>query len=69
MPESGFTLNQIMQLNMNFHTHGSSSTELLKWIKSKKAVINPQNKEEECSKWAAIAALHHKEVGASSQEN
>ena len=44
-PESGFTLDKIMHLYINFHrlvlTWGSSYTELPKWIKSKKAVINP----------------------------
>ena len=48
-PESGFTLDNIMQLYINFHrlvlTRGSSYTELPKWLKSKKAVINPQNKD------------------------
>ena len=44
-PESGFTLDKIMHLYINFHrlalTLGGSYTELPKWIKSKKAVINP----------------------------
>ena len=31
-------------------------------MKSKKAVINPQNKDEECFKWAVIAALYHEEI-------
>ena len=65
-PESGFTLDKIMHLYINFHrlamTRGSSYTELPKWIKSKKAVINPQNKDERCFKWAVIAALHHEEI-------
>ena len=64
--ESGFILDKIMHLFMNFHrlllTRGSSYTEPPKWIKSKKAVINPQNKDEECFKWAFIAALHHEEI-------
>ena len=25
-------------------------------------MINPQNKDKECFKWAAIAALHHEEI-------
>ena len=66
MPESGFSLDKIMHLYINFHrlvlTWGSSYTELPGWIKSKKAVINPQNKDEECFKWAAIEALHHKDI-------
>ena len=64
--ESGFTLDKIMHLYINFHrlvlTRGSSYNELPKWMKSKKAVINSQNKDEECFKWAVIAALHHKEI-------
>ena len=65
-PESGFSLDNIMHLYMNFHrlalTRGSSYTELPVWIKSKKAVINPQNKDEECCKWAVIEALHHEDI-------
>ena len=65
-PESGFTLDKIMHLYINFHrlalTRGGSYIELPKWIKSKKAVINPQNKDEECFKRAIIAALHHEEI-------
>ena len=66
MPESGFTLNKIMYLYINFHrlasTRGSSYIELLEQIKTKKAVINPQNKNEECFKQAVIAALHQEEI-------
>ena len=65
-PESGFTLDKIMHLYINFHrlvlTRGSSYNELPKWLKSKKTVINPQNKDEECFKWAVIAALHHETI-------
>ena len=65
-PESGFTLDKIMHLHINFHklalTRVSSYIELPKWIKSKKAVINPQNKDEECFKWATIAEIHHEEI-------
>ena len=65
-PESGFTMDKIMHLYIKFHrlalTRGSSYIELPKWLKSKKAVINRQNKDEECFKWAVIAALHHEEI-------
>ena len=48
-PKCGFTLDKIIHLYVNFHrlvlTRGGSYTELPKWLKSKKAVINPQNKE------------------------
>ena len=66
IPESGFSLDKIMHLYINFHglalTRGSSYTELLEWIKNKKAVINPQNKDEECFRCAVIAALHYEEL-------
>ena len=61
-PKSGFTLDKIMHLYINFLklalTRGGSYTELPKWLKSKKAVINPQNKDKECFKWAVIGASH-----------
>ena len=65
-PESGFTLDKIMHLYINFQrlalTRGCSYTELLEWLKSKRAVINPQKKDEECFKWGTIAVLHHEEI-------
>ena len=66
-PESEFTLDHIMQLNINFHklalTRGSSYIQVLEWIAKKKAVINPQNRDdEECFKWAVIASLNHEEI-------
>ena len=65
-PESGFTLDKIIHLYINFHklalTRGSSYIELPEWIRNKKAVINSQNKDEECFKWALIEALHHEDI-------
>ena len=65
-PESGFTLDKTMHLYINFHrlvlTRGGFYIELLEWIKSKKSVINQQNMDEECFKWAVIEALHHEEI-------
>ena len=55
-----------MHLYINFHrlvlTQCGSYNELPTWIKSKKAVLNPENKDENCFKWAVIAALHHEEI-------
>ena len=66
LPENGFTLDKIMHLYINFHrlalTGGGSYIELPRWIKSKKPVINPQNKDEESFKLVAIAALRHEEI-------
>lgn len=59
LPKSGFTLDHIMHLDIDFHqlelVRGGLHIELLDWIASKKAVINPKNKDEECFKWAVIA--------------
>ena len=65
-PESVFSIDKIMHLYMNFHklalTRGGSYIEFPEWLKSKKAVINLQNKDEECFKWAVIEALHHENI-------
>ena len=66
LPKSGFTLDSITQLDIGFHkltlTRGSSYIKVPAWIASKKAVINPQNTDEECFKWAVIASLHHEKI-------
>ena len=66
-PESAFTLDHIMHLYINFHklalTRGSSYIQVPEWIAKKKAVLNPQNRDDkECFKWAVIASLHHEEI-------
>ena len=63
---SRFVFDRVLFLDVSFHnlnlTRGSSHLPLPDWIASKKALINPQNEEdEECFKWAVIAALHYKE--------
>ena len=67
LPKSGFTLDSITQLDIGFHklalTRGSSYIKVPPWIASKEAVINPQNTDEECFKWAVIASLHHQDIG------
>lgn len=51
MPQSGFTLDQVMHIFVNFHelalTRGSSYIELPDWIVKKKAIINPKNENDE----------------------
>ncbi|WP_171479370.1 hypothetical protein, partial [Acinetobacter baumannii] len=68
LPKSGFTLDYIMHLDIDFHklvlTRGASYIELPDWIALKKAVINPKNGDNECFKWAVIAAVHHIDIDA-----
>ena len=57
---SRFRFNEVLFLDANFHhlnlTRGSSYLPLPDWIARKKAIINPQNDDEECFKWSVIAA-------------
>ena len=66
LPKSRFTLDHIMHLDIDFHklvlTRGSSYIELPEWIAKKKAIINSKSNDEECFKWAVIAALHHEDI-------
>ena len=58
---SRFRFNEILFLDVNFHqlnlTRGSSYLPLPEWLVKKKALVNPQNNDEECFKWPMIAAL------------
>ena len=67
LTDSKFVFDEVLLLEVSFYqlnlTRGSSYIPLPDLIASKKAVINPKNEnDEECFKWAVIAALHHKEI-------
>ena len=57
---SRFVFNKVLCLDANFYqlnlTRGSSYLPLPDWLAKKKAIINPHNNDEECFKWAIIAA-------------
>ena len=57
---SRFVFDEVLYLDINFHqlnlTRGSSYLPLPDVIAKRKALINPQNGDEECFKWAIIAA-------------
>ena len=57
---SRFVFDEVLYLDVNFHQlnfmRGSSYLPLPDFIAKRKAVINPQNRDEECFKWAIIAA-------------
>ena len=57
---SRFVFDRVLHLDVNFHqfnlTRGSSYLPLSNFIMNRKAVINPHNEDEECFKWAIIAA-------------
>ena len=60
--ESGFTLDKMMRLYLNFYklplTHTSYYIKFPEWIAKRKTVINSKNNNEECFELAAVAALH-----------
>ena len=61
-PSSGFSFKRILYMDVDIHKvnliKGSSYVELEDWIKNKRAIINPQNSDNECFKWAVIAAVY-----------
>ena len=63
---SRFRFDAVLFLDVNFHqlnlTRGSSYIPLPDWIAKKKAIVNPQNSDEECFKWSIIAAECFKEI-------
>ncbi|XP_057311370.1 uncharacterized protein LOC130649159 isoform X1 [Hydractinia symbiolongicarpus] len=66
LPASGFTIDKILHMHVDFHklklTRGSSYLPLPKNFSGKRSVINPHNEDEECFKWAVIAALNHDKI-------
>ena len=65
--DSKFVFEEVISTTVNFHrlnlTRESSYIPLPDWLASKKAVINPQNKDLECFKWAVAAATRWKDIG------
>ena len=63
---SRFRFNEVLFLDVNFHrlnlARGNSHLLLPGWLARKKAIINPQNNDEECFKWAVIAALRWTDI-------
>ena len=63
---SRFVLEEVLFMDVNFHrlnlTRGGTHLPLPKFIERRKAVINPQNQDNNCFKWSVIAALHNSEI-------
>ena len=63
---SRFRFDEVLFLVISFHhlnlTRGSSYLPLPDWLARKKAIINPQNDDEECFKWAVIAVENFNEI-------
>ena len=63
---SRFVFDEVLFTNIDFHqlnlTRGSSYLPLPNWLAPKKAIINPKNEDQECFKWAVIAASRWEEI-------
>ena len=66
MEESSFAFENVDLLYYSLHkislNRGGSYIDSPDWINHKKATINPQNKDNECSKYATTAALNHEKI-------
>ena len=66
LKDSKFVFDRIMHMDINLHrlnlTRGSSYIPLPDWLTKKKAIINPKNSDQECFKWAVIAAMRWEEI-------
>ena len=67
MKGNNFVFESVDLLYYSLHkislNNGGSYIDSPDWIKSKKATINPQNKDNECFKYAIAAALNHEKIG------
>ena len=63
---SRFVFEEVLFTNVDFHQlnlmRGSSYLPLPDWLTRKKAIINPKNEDQECFKWAVIAAMRWEEI-------
>ena len=66
---SRFVFDEVLFTNIDFHQlnlmRGSSYLPLPNWLAHKKAIINPKNEDQECFKWAVIAASKWEEMNNS----
>ena len=69
LDNSRFRFHEVLFMDINFYqlnlARGSSYLPLPDWVSlsRKGGVIDPQNEsDEECFKWAVIAALHHEDI-------
>ena len=68
---SRFVFDEALFTNIDFHqlnlTRESSYIPLPEWLDNKKDIINPRNEDQECFKWAVIAASRWEEIGKNPQ--
>ena len=64
--DSKFVFDGVIHIDIDFHrlnlSRGSSYIPLPEWLAKKGAIINPNNLDMECFKWAVIAAMKWKDI-------
>ena len=68
---SRFVFDEVLHMDVDFHQlnlmGGSSYLLLPEWLAYKKAIINPLNEDQECFKWAVIAASRWEDINRNPQ--
>ena len=63
---SNFVFESVVFLSYHVHKtslkRGNSYIKSPEWIASKKAIINPKNKDDRCFEYSIVVALHHMEI-------
>ena len=63
---SRFVFDEVLYIDVDFHqlnlTRGSGYLPLPDWLMKKKALVNPCNEDQECFKWAVIAASRWEDI-------
>ena len=71
LANSRFVFDEVLPIDTDFHQlnlmRGSRYIPLPDCFARKKAIINPKNEDQECFKWAVIAASHWEEIGKNSE--
>ena len=71
MKGSEFIFERVYLLYYSLHkislNRGGSYIDSRDWLKSKRATINPKNKDNECFKYAITVALNHEKIGNNPQ--
>ena len=69
--DSKFVFDEVLHMDIDFHqlnlTRGSSYLPLPDWLAKKKVITNPLNEDQECSKWAVIAASRWENIDRNPQ--
>ena len=72
MKGSEFIFDSADLLYYKFHrislNRGRSYTDSPKWLKNKKATINPKNNDDRCFQYAITVALHHQSIESDPQK-